>query len=70
MEPPATPLDPWVDIKFVQDVTTWSRSTIYRKINSGELPPPIHISANRRAFRRSWITKLMRDIEDSQGVES
>ena len=62
-------LDPWVDIKFVQEVTTWSRSTIYRKINAGEIPPPIHISQNRRAFRKSWITGLMRDIEDAQGVQ-
>ena len=69
MESRETLLDPWVDFKFVQEVTTWSRSTIYRKINTGEIPSPIHISTNRRAFKRSWIIDLMHDIEESQGTQ-
>ena len=69
METQRYPLDPWVDFKFVQEVTTWSLSTIYRKIEAGEIPPPIHISTNRRAFKRSWIINLMQDIEENQEVQ-
>jgi prophage regulatory protein len=43
----------------ILDLTTQSKSTLYRNIRLGEFPPPVKVSRNRVAWRQddveSWL---------------
>ncbi|MGE3245401.1 MAG: helix-turn-helix transcriptional regulator [Beijerinckiaceae bacterium] len=46
----------------VSELTTLSRSTIYRKMEAGEFPSPVKVTGSRIAWRHAdiheWIGKL------------
>lgn len=47
----------------VADITTLSRSTIERKVRSGEMPSPVQLSARRKAWKESAIRQWMTERE-------
>jgi len=56
--PPATvvPLDRLLPLEEVLRLTSWSRTSLYRKIADETFPRPIKIGAARIAFRASELT--------------
>lgn len=42
-----------------------SRATIYRRIDSGDFPKPIHLSARRRAWVKREIEDWMDALEEA-----
>jgi len=51
----ALPMTQLLKLDQVKAETTLSRSTIYRLIDQGQFPTPVHLSANRRAWRMADI---------------
>ena len=56
-----------LDIKGVIAATTLSRSSVYRAVAAGTLPPPIKISARRSAWRSTdvaaWLEKMAGGVQ-------
>jgi prophage regulatory protein len=50
-------------LKFndVAAITSWHRTTVYRKIAQGKFPRPVQLSENRVGFRESEVRAWMRD---------
>ena len=46
----------------VSEITTFSRATIARKVEAGEFPKPIIISARRKAWPEEAIQKWMAEV--------
>jgi len=42
-------------LRDVKQITTLSSASIYRFISAGRFPKPVHLSANRRAWRASEV---------------
>ena len=51
-----------LSVKQVCEITSISRSTVYRKVDAGTFPPPVHLGGNmvRWVLRdiQNWIQKL------------
>lgn len=47
--------DPLLTLRDVQRITTLSRSSVLRFVAAGRFPKPIHLSANRRAWRAAEV---------------
>ena len=51
-----------LSVKQVCELTSISRSTVYRKVDAGTFPPPVHLGGNmvRWVLRdiQNWIQKL------------
>lgn len=51
-----------LSVKQVCEITSISRSTVYRKVEAGTFPPPVHLGGNmvRWVLRdvQNWIQKL------------
>lgn len=52
---PASTLDRLVTVRELTTRSTLSRSTIWRKVQTGDLPPPIQLTPTRIAWRESQI---------------
>lgn len=48
---------PLLSTKKVMEITTYSRTTLWRKVKNGEFPAPISLSSTKRA----WLPE---EIED------
>lgn len=57
-----TPLDRLLSLSEVRQVTSFSRSSIYRMVADGMMPAPLKIGASRIAWRSSdlnaWLSTL------------
>ena len=53
--------------KAVEGLTSFSRSTLDRKVAAGEFPAPIKISERRKAYPeaavRSWMDRMLATVE-------
>ena len=47
--------DPILRIKDVMQITTLSRTTLYRLMGRGDFPPPLKLGPNARGWRRSEV---------------
>ena len=56
-------------IDHVKDLTKMSKSTIYRKINSGEFPSPVDLGGKSKRWREDelieWLESRPRTVEVS-----
>jgi predicted DNA-binding transcriptional regulator AlpA len=43
-----------------------SRATIYRKIDSGEFPKPVHLSSMRRAWMTRDVMAWLQSVEEAR----
>lgn len=63
--PESTMNDRWIKLPEVQELTTYSRSSIYRLISEGTFPPPIQLSSRCVVWRLSTVEKWMQNIESA-----
>jgi prophage regulatory protein len=49
----------------VSALTSFSRSTLDRKVAAGEFPAPIKISSRRKAYRESAVIEWMKQRENA-----
>lgn len=59
-------LEQLLTLAQVLKATSWSRTSLYRKIAEGTFPRPIKIGASRIAFRASEIKKWMESRPHSE----
>jgi excisionase family DNA binding protein len=50
-----------VSMKRAGELTSLSRSTIYRRVAEGRFPLPVALGGGRVAFRRTEIERWLRD---------
>jgi len=54
-------------LRDIKRITSWSRSTIYRKINAGLFPQPLDVGNHSKAWRveavNEWLNNLQRFTE-------
>ena len=43
-----------LSVRQVSDMTSWSRTSIYRLVRDGELPKPVRLSGERFGGRVAW----------------
>jgi prophage regulatory protein len=60
-EPQAPPRRMVLEEEVLKDYAPFSRATLYREIDEGKFPPPVYISANRRA----WFADELRTWQDA-----
>lgn len=53
----------YLTVAGMMDLTTFSRSTIERKVRSGDLPTPIYISDRRKVWKESAVRSWMAEKE-------
>ena len=53
-------------IAEVCEIVGLSRATIYRKIDSGEFPKPVHLSAMRRVWVTADVAAWLQSVEEAR----
>lgn len=53
----------FLTVRDVVDLTTFSRTTLHRKVRAGEFPAPIALSERRRVFSESAVRQWMAERE-------
>lgn len=66
----ATPAERFLRLCDVLDRTALSRSTIYKKIQNGDFPPPIKCGARMSRWRESAVVQWMNDQDNTAKMEA
>jgi prophage regulatory protein len=57
-----------LSFQTVCEMTTVSRTTIWRMVRAGAFPKPIKVSANRKAWRGAEVKAWLERYDDVPGV--
>lgn len=66
--PQPTPVERLFTVQEVVKITTLSRTTIYRMLDAGTFPRPIHLSPNRIGWRASVIARWQAERSGDQAA--